>query len=288
LPKDRGSPKFLPRINAVQNLYHATVDGLAWRAILRSSGWPTILILIFGLIWGVKRRLSLLPFYSLLIFGYGLFFSLGPALRGVGRYQVEYVAPCLAAAILLFAIECGARWKPRFIAAAVLFVLNSWFANYSINQDIRYGWWADRRISTESIYPYEQALGFLQRLESHGKFIVLGGVPTYGNLLLWLRGFTLEDGNRYRKRMDAFEAWVKPDQTLEEFEAFLKSADIDHVVVQCGDRNERQHRFPAMANAIRNLQTSSDSPIHSYARRWSFVGSYEGALEVYSKKSLTY
>jgi len=56
-----------------------------------------------------------------------------------------------------------------------------------------------KRISTESLFPYSEALGYVQRQNSGGQFVILGGAPVYGKLLAWMNGFTFWEAERYRE-----------------------------------------------------------------------------------------
>src|SRR6185503_15957192 len=108
--------------------------------------------------------------------------------------------------------------------------------------------------------------------DTGGRLLILGGVPSYGDLVLTLRGFTFPELEAYRARQLAFAALAKP-ASLAAFEQFLDQQQIDVLVVQYGDKREIQHREPWLAALVADI----DRGPFTFTRQFTFVGSREGA-----------
>jgi hypothetical protein len=159
----------------------------------------------------------------------------------------------------------------------LLLSIYSWRANMTIPEDVHSAW--PKRISTESSFPYKEALGFLHRQRTGGRLLILGGVPTYGDMLLALRGFTFPELEAARTRAAAFNEFVKQPIQLADFERFLDAQQIDFLVVQYGDTRENQHREPRLQALLRDIETGP----FIFTRQHTFIGRREGALDIYTR-----
>jgi hypothetical protein len=273
--ESRGWPK------PVRNLKRALTSGDADRLILHSSTWPWVLFLLLGMIVIFLRRRS--PhywFYLSVPAGIVLFFSIGPILWGLGRYQVEFIAPATALTIILLTSIVSPALRPAYLALLAVLSIYSVSTNATFHQDVYYQWWAQKRLSTESFYPYKAALGFLQRQSTGGRFLIMGGVPTYGSFLLWPRGYTLQDVAAY----DAIDAaWTEEQSgitTAAAWHQFRRTHNVDYLVVSFGEKRGGQHRNPQTQALLDDL-AKTQTPADGWGKLHTFYGDREGAIDIY-------
>jgi hypothetical protein len=285
--------RILHELSPAQSVFISPSSGIGPWAIVRSSTLWWLLFGVAGSLMVLRRtKTTLKIFYLVFITGYMLFHSISPDLWGLGRYQAEFVAPCFVLTIFLLALDLGAGERFLFVLCLVFLGSYSFFCNLTIPQDIHYERWPQKRISTESYYPYKQALGFLERQETGGRFIIVGGVPIYGRMILWLRGFSASETENWWRRQTQFGGLLKNPMSVSDFIAFLRASDTDYYLIQYGDKRELQHRSPNMQALLDGLTSEPSGtlgkPSEAYARQQTFIGNVEGAIDLYGKTSLRY
>ena len=280
-------------MTSVQNVLQSFQTGVGPLFILKSTTPLWVLFGLVGMVWVFLRtKTTLKAFYLTLLTGYALFHSIRPELWGVGRYQAEFVAPCIVSTMFLLALELKERGRIYLVACLVFLGFYSYYANQTVSQDVYYTRWTQRKISSEAYFPYKEALDFLQKQETQGRFILIGGIPVYGRMILWLRGFSYEDAENYWQRQAALDELLAHPVSQAQFLTFLREKQIDYFLVQYGEKREWQHRSPnvqALLDGISPLRSPviGMSP-DAYALRQTFIGKVEGAIDLYAKESAHY
>ena len=130
-----------------------------------------------------------------LILAIEMFFSIGPGLWGVDRYQAEYLIPFIVSGGYLFFCKIHEIWNQNFLIPLLsLFLIYSGvigFHNYSIKPDM-IGIGQDNIMrQSEQIYDYKTALIDAKNSGLAGKTLLVG--VTYGALPQILSGFTIKE-----------------------------------------------------------------------------------------------
>ena len=281
---------------SLANVYESIVSGAWLTTTLHSTTLPWCIFFISGLcivLYRSKRRIKY--FYLSYFPAYILYFGIVYYLWNSGRYQAEYIAPLIMMTIFLLSIELKKTSQNVLAAVLVFLSLFSFHANATTRQDIHYDLWTYKKISTDSTFPYKEAISFLQRQQTDGKFIIIGGVPTYGNMILWLRGFTLSEAENYRIRQDKFNSEFLSStgpKNASDFFNFLKKNDVHFFAIQYGDKRELQHRAKNLQQFMKMMTDFYVAPLNAanapYTLQQTFIGKFEGAIDLYSVNTFRY
>jgi hypothetical protein len=259
-------------------VFDSITSGTGPMAIANSTTLPWAIVFAVALVaslltlrWGALVLLLTVP-------GYLVYYSIWSYLWGLGRYQAEYVTPFIA---LSLAAAAPLVRKPatRIVAAALLGVLclGSLQVHRDLNQDINYREWPRMRITTTAYLPYDEALGYLVREESHGQFAILGGMPWYGDFALWQAGFDFDAVRRWRTAQRALGGMLPQVRSVEELAAACRRAHVAYLVVQGGRKRERQHRIEPVQRSIALLERPH---IASFVREMTFSDRFGGIMDI--------
>ncbi len=260
------------------NVYHSLVTGEGPRYLFHSSDFFWILFLLAGMAFTlIVAPSSAQIFYLALPIGYFLFQMLIPDLWGVGRYQAEYIGPCTMLVILLLFIE----FSPTGPLVGTAFVLgaHSLFLNNTLTQDIYFDGKFHRRLSTEFTFPYRQALDFVHAQAAGPQILMVGGAPDHGEFLLWLRGFTPDEAERYARLREKWDQFLlaAPEPTPTSFADFLKENQVSYVLVEFSDLRERKNRPAVIQRVIESINT-----VPSLQLMHTVVGDSRSAIDIYA------
>jgi hypothetical protein len=289
-----GGKLALALVSVKNNLVASIVDGYGLSVIGVSATWPWLLFFVAGTIIAVTTSRSMVRLcYLSLCTGYLLYFSAVSYPWVIGRYIAEFLGPCIALTIFLLAVNAKKGTKPALVAALAWLMVYSYRTNLTVHQDLNYEKSGQsHRMASNFLMPYRQALGFLQQQDTQGKFLMVGGVPTYGRLFLWLRGFSYGDDHNYNIRSKAFDAFLKTDFTLADFFVFLRQNDITHFVVQYGHKRELLNREPGVRRLAQMLTsdhaTRPSGEAAAFQLQQTFTGHYPSAIDIYSRSDLRY
>ena len=223
---------------------------------------------------GVVLALSIMPAYV-------LYFSIWDLLWGLGRYQAEYIGAVIAILMAVGASHLSLRFTSIVSALAAVLAMYSVGVLRTLHYDTYYQHWTRKRITTESMYPYREALGFFHRQNTSGNFAFVGGVPTYGWYLFYLRGFSYAEMDEYNQRQGKFEAAMQLPGQLEKLPEVAKGLGVNYIVIQWGDKREQQHRTGWHNNVESLLRRASMVPSSGVTLEHRFYGDLEGAIDIY-------
>jgi len=276
----------------IANIIMSMTTGEGPQAISRSTSWLWLIFSLPGIVYGVTRSRSAIRwFYFSFIPAYALFFYVSRGLWGFGRYQAEFVAPFILLTLYLCTSEMPKRAHIAVATILIFLGLYGVHANRVMHQDVHYLHWGQKRITTEAYFPYKKAISFVQRQNTGGRFIVIGGTPFYGSSMLWLRGFTWRESMLFDQLNEAWRELVSDaDVTLEEFHSFLREHEIDLFIVQFGDRRERMHRSVGLQRLMDDIATSyaHEPGTSPFQRRLTCVSHVGGSLDVYGAQGRRY
>lgn len=269
----------------LRNLIRSTTSLRGPLSVVQSSSLLWTIFFIIGLILTcLKFKSSLRFFYVSFLSGYCLFFAIGPGLWGMGRYQVEYVAPAMMAAILML-IHVYPR-KTRVIAGwLVILGIYSFVFNLSIPQDVK-SRWPEKRLSTELYTPYKKAFSWIQRQGNNGRILVMDGWQFDGAMGLWMRGFTHEGWRNYLTIHEKFQGFLQENPTLRHFDSFLRENRVDHFVIQYGEKKDFELREPGAKKLLAGLSGKTSMP--SYSRQITFSDDRGAAIDIYARSDRKY
>lgn len=272
----------------ISNAWLSIQSGIGPITIINSTTviWILIiLILVIFSMFSAKPRMAILSFLLALIPAYVLYFMIWPYLWGIGRYLAEFIGGFAAVLIINSAIKINKNQVSHLLLPIFLIISYSVYTFHTLNHDVFYDKWPQRKITTESIFPYRESLGFLQRQCVEGKFCFIGGVPIYGDLVFYLRGFNYNDVTAFRARNNIFTneiSKISDDQSLVHL---LEKNDIKWLVVQYGDKREWQHRSPELARLYAILSKVINSSSSNFNCKYQFLGKTEGAIDLYKISS---
>jgi hypothetical protein len=253
--------------------------------ILRSSTVPWVFLTVSLLVVAVWQRwwkklpgfivvLSILPAYV-------LYFMIRDYLWGLGRYQAEYIGPILVMFVVGAAIHLAPKFKKSFVFLLAVLGLYSVGVLRTLHYDVYYPEWPTKRTTTESIFPYREALGFLHRQAPDGRFVHVGGVPTYGDWMYYLRGFSYQEIDKHRQLQEKFEQQISGPAGADSLQKIASELGISYLVLQWGDRRELQHRtgwHHALDDLVKKKSAEPGSGVVLLGR---FFGELEGAIDIY-------
>jgi hypothetical protein len=222
---------------------------------------------------GLVVLLSAIPAFA-------LYFSISDFLWPLSRYHGEWVG---ALTVIMGLVVL------RFVNAAqgrLVLVLSTFLLFYSINTvrhlhvDHGYGVWPERRITTESIFPYRDAFRHLLQQESAGSFTFTAGVPTYGEWYLYLRGFSYSQVQAHRKFQRDWEGLVNASTSGEDLFQRARQLGLKYAVVQYGSKRENQHRagWHNRAEVLLRQAANGQSGVVLQNR---FYGDLEGSIDIF-------
>ncbi|MCG3204668.1 MAG: hypothetical protein KCHDKBKB_01383 [Elusimicrobia bacterium] len=263
-------------VTPLRNIFHSiqTIEGPI--LVLKSSDSFWVLLLFVGAIVSlIFVSTPLHVFHLILVIGYALFHSLFSDLWGMGRYQVEYIAPATALVILLLTVR-PFKFHVSLLIIMGLLIAHSLFLNYTIPHDVYFSNKFKRRLSTEFIFPYKQSLDFIHGLDCQGKFVFLGAAPGRNEFLLWLRGFNMNDCDRFNSVTKKFDDFILTAPSLSDFQKFLTDNELKYFVVENGDKRERLNRPSELTFLMDSLEKSALVPQYSFYERGG------GAIQIFS------
>jgi hypothetical protein len=282
----------------IQNISKSLSSGIGPRAILKSSAplWliPSTLGMIYVCIFA-RHKVCLV--YLAIFPAYCLYFSITPILWGLGRYQVEFIAPLVVLTLLLLALHVPRGTRALLVCVLLFLSVYTVHAHRTMHQDVQYGHWSKKRLTSESYYPYKEALEYLKRQESGGRFVMLAGVGVssrrHGELVLWLRDFTFKEAHTFETVQEAFikSTHDNPNMTVNDFLAYLQKNDVDYFLVQYGDKREFQHRWQGLHMLFYQLayyERAARSQNLPFARHHTFVGRHEAAIDIFGPVNRKY
>ncbi|HYX33216.1 MAG TPA: hypothetical protein VE954_08875 [Oligoflexus sp.] len=264
-----------------QNILSSIVTGRGFQAIFQALTpiWIFCLFLLVAWhLWRFRSNLRTWPFVFGLIPAYLLYFSIWDYLWGLGRYHAEYGGGILV--ILLASAVPSIRGRWVYAVAACLFFYGLWTMR-NLWQDVGYQQWPDRRITTESTYPYREALGFLKRQNIEGRIAFFGGVPVNGEMFLYLRGLTHDDIQNFRTIQSALASRQTDIKTSDDLMRVLHDLGVRWIMIQSGEKREIQHRTAEQSRLIRLVEDHvlrADTEVRP--QLFSFWGRYEGAIHL--------
>ncbi|MEI6315917.1 MAG: glycosyltransferase family 39 protein, partial [Syntrophus sp. (in: bacteria)] len=172
-------------------LLRSIISGVGPMSILNNATIPwavfSLLTLGYALFKAKSKELAL---FLAFIPAYIIFHNARSYLWDCGRYQAEYVAPFIVFALFLAWRYADKIMRVVFSLAMVFLVGITIELNTNLSLDANYDKWPQMRITTSANFPYRDALGYVKRAEAEGRFILLGGQPWYGDMVLWLSGHT--------------------------------------------------------------------------------------------------
>ena len=270
----------------LQRLLNAVTSGHALMSVVNTLTPPWTVVFCATLLTAVARapwRESVLFFAAIPAFC--VFHSIWPYLWGLGRYQAEYVAPFLVYAMVLVAVH-GLRPHLQRVAGLLLLPVMAGTIHTLalVPLDTSYAQWPRMRISTTAAFPYDQALRYLKRREAHGAFVLLGGSPWYGDIVLWFAGLSFDDVRAWHARQDSFLASLDTLADRDHVVALARSLDIRYFVVQSGTRREMQHRTPSVQRVIDLVESVPLRQRSPFVRIAQFHAPRGGEIEIYRLK----
>lgn len=191
----------------LQRLLSVFASGMALVGPLKSTTLPWVIVTIAALalgVIGVKRKRQ----YAFLLMFFPVFYLYNGVtyIHGIGRYQLEYISPFIAAAILNLA---ELRWvAARRMALATLFYLSlvSIEMDHNLSLDVTH--YGSMRIFDFQHAPLTPALADLKRREAQGDFVIASTSPLYGPMSLWLGGASFEETRRWSHHQELYEKLV--------------------------------------------------------------------------------
>jgi hypothetical protein len=262
------------------NVWQSLVSGVGPLALLNSMTpvWIVIFLALFINLIIKSREHKIWPFLWSFIPSYCLYFSIWEYLWGLGRYHAEFLGGLTSIMLVSVIIRGHPKLFLKAIFPVLMLFIYSSFTMSTLNQDVSYGIWPKRRITTESVYPYRESLGFLKRQDTMGKFVFLGAVPVYGEFFLYLRGFSYAEISAFRSMQQNFEKELDKIETIIDLKATLARLGASWIVVQFGEKREKQHRNSTHEKIYRILGENKKMLDHL---PYTFIGSYEGAIDLY-------
>lgn len=271
--------------NPFASVYESIVSGIGPLSILNSTSIPWLAFFAFLVATSIRRT----PWRERAIFlwfipAYSVFYTVWPYLWGIGRYQVEYVAPFIILAGLLHFSYAGvlARRVSAFILVPLSFFTVEIHRNVSL--DTSYNEWPKMRITTSAHFPYREAVRFLKQHETFGRFVILGGTPLNGDFVLWLHGMSFSDAKTWRDAQEGFQTLLSTNSGMDDIFKYVQDKRLVFLVIQGGSRRENQHRSPEISNIITKLE---QVPLHGrtlFFRTLTLLGEEGGTLTFYSPK----
>jgi hypothetical protein len=281
--------KPLNALRPLINVYDSLVSLKGPTFILKSSDVFWVLLLVIGAGCALASKNPLALFYITLLTGYGLFHSIIPGFWPVGRYQGEYLASMTLLTIFLLSIRPAGLTSPWLVSLGVLST-HSYFFNKTLSHDLYFDNYFERRLSTEFYFPYKDALEFLHRQDMDGKFITIGASLTYGEALLWARGFTGKECNNYSQRQEAFTRFLSAYRGLDDFFMFLAEQDVSHFSVQFADKRDKVFRssmnVEKLINDLNGLKAHGGNK--PYSLQFTFHAPTGGAIDIYARDNQRY
>lgn len=275
-PAANGSP--------VENVLNSLTTGAGPQALLNSLT-PVWIGILFGLIIyaiAESRARKIWPYLLNFVPSYILYFAIWPYLWGIGRYHAEFLGGLISILLIHFFCQASRSLVLKSFVPVLAILFYGSFTLSTLNQDANYLIWPQRRITTESVYPYRESLGFLKRQDSAGKFVFLGAVPVYGELFLYLRGFNISEVQTFRVIQQNFAAQMGQIQNLQDFKSTLTRIGASWLVVQFGEKREKQHRSEVQSKLLQILETNNWEGNQLLNHKpYTFMGGYEGSIDLY-------
>ncbi len=269
----------------IKNVVDSVVHGGGVAALVRGTTPPWILFAVLSAAVALRKKIWRSELAVLTLLGlvpaYGLYFSIKPHLWPAGRYQGEWLGAAIAILGLVLAAHLEKKWLKPFAALSLLLSLYSVTTVRQLHQDAYYGGWPERRISTESVFPYREAFRHLQQQEASGLFTFTGGVPTYGEWHLYLRGFSFARVEEHRNLQKQWEKWFQQPVTWPVIKQAMSAVGIRYSVVQYGNRREQQHRLAWQNRAESLMREAAAQPKSGLILRDRFYGDLEGSIDIF-------
>lgn len=269
----------------IKNVLDATLSGKSLSLILQQTTVPWILLalVLMGLV--VVQKLWRKEYALIVLLGlfpaFVLYFSINPYLWPLGRYEAEWIAPAIG--ILALVVAAG---LPNYVVKplamiAGLAICYSVYTVRELHRDSYYGQWPERRITSESMFPYREAFGHLQQAEKSGQFTFTYGVPIYGEWLLYLRGYSFAEVESHRVLQSKWQNMVESSKTWSDLVQKARAEHIRYNVIQYGNRRELQHRAEWQNVAQAMLKQAAAAPGSGVSRLDTYSGDLEGKIDIY-------
>ena len=260
------------------------LNGTAVMSVLNTTTLPWVVGSMLAFL-SLARRLTVVELVPLILSfpAFYLFNSIWPYLCGVGRYQAEYVAPFLVYLFWLASEQVVVRYRVLAAGLLALLCVSTLEVDKNLSLDMNFSSWPQMRITTSANFPYQDALGLLKRADTQGAFVIVGGTPINGKMVLWQAGFSLWESSRWETHQNEFLKFIATPKSLAEIREYLRLKGIDYLIVQSGTERERQHRpsFPGVEpflSALERLPLDSKSFFYKAAM---FTGEHGGVLSIY-------
>ena len=269
----------------IQNVVDATTSAKSFFFIAMQTTPPWIFsaVVLVGLFVAYKlwRKEPATVVWLAAIPAFILYFSINPFLWPLGRYQAEWISPIITVLLLTIASRVPERPLNALAGMSVVVMLYSLYTVRELHRDSYYDSWPERRITSESMYPYRQAFGHLEQAPEGGSFTFTFGVPVYGEWLLYLRGYSFNDVEMYRSLQNQWQGMVETSGSWQDLVAKARGAHIRYQVVQYGNRREMQHRAGWQNDAERMMRIAAATPNSGVMRLDTYSGDLEGKIDVY-------
>lgn len=269
----------------IGNVIAATLSGKSLFFIVSQTTPPWILVAsilaifaVFHKLW--KNEAAIITCLAL-VPAFILYFSINPFLWPLGRYQAEWIAPAITILGLMVAACVERRHLPFLTGVFAVVTFYSVYVVRELHRDSYYDVWSERRITSESIYPYREAFGHLEQADEGGRFTFTFGVPVYGEWLLYARGYSYNDVELYRSLQSQWQEIGEASHTWFELVSKARAAGIRYHVIQYGNKREMQHRASWQNQVESLLRTAAATPNSGVTRLYTYSGELEGKIDVY-------
>lgn len=262
-------------------LWDSVINGVGVMAILNTTTLPWAFAGFSFLAYLLRyEREKIVPLLGMFIPAYILFHTIWEYLWGLGRYQAEYVAPFLAAMIVLICMSASHRSRRYFGILFPLLIVGTLELHSNLSLDINYAQWPQMRVTSSAQFPYREAFNTLKRKETQGNFVLAGGSPWYGDMVLWLSGFDFTETATWRSHQNTFNDFIMQGPSLAETYRFCKNRKIEYVVLQTGTRREEQHRLAPGSTTLHHLEFPPMKERSFFLRYATFVSKEGGILNL--------
>lgn len=269
----------------IQNVVSAAVSGksLFFIFIQTTPPWgvAALILTAFVCIYKLWKDENAVLVCLALVPAFVLYFSINPYLWPLGRYQAEWIAPAISILGLIVAARVGRRHLPFLTGLFAVLTFYSISTVRQLHRDAYYGTWPERRITSESLYPYREAFGHLQQAPDGGRFTFTFGVPIYGEWLLYTRGYSYDEVELYRSLQSRWQSIGESSHSWMDLVAKARAAHIRYHVIQYGNKREMQHRAAWQNEVEALLRLAAATPQSGVKRLDTYSGDLEGKIDVY-------
>ncbi len=258
-------------------------DGRPIVTWLRNWGAPWIAVFLVALIAYFRSAVRvwfLAALFPVMFVLYNL--TVDPGAWGIGRYQAEFVGGFWAFFVYSASFQIK-NWNRRLAIAGLAVVI---LGSFTLEQIRRIG--SDNYsneghaslISNMSIFPYREAIEFLERNDAETSFVIAGGVPSQYESFLWFYGYPLLEARVWLSQAYEFLRVQNSAPSFELLKQYFSERKIKYLVVQTGRRHERVTRVPSTFSMYEKIERNETAPL-----KLDLVQSYEapwgGILRIY-------